>query len=98
MRPAGAPRCLFLIVDNLRVQHAKIVREQAEPLSGKIELFYLPPYAPESSPDESLNHDSKTSLRLKPASQNDDLMQNMGRFAGADSTRKRKATGFVGWR
>ena len=72
---------IFLIVDNLRVHHAKIVREWAEPLKDKIELFYLPPYAPESNPDEYLNHDFKTSLRLEPASDNDsDLMQKAMRI------------------
>ncbi|WP_442770017.1 transposase [Zoogloea ramigera] len=46
-----------------------------------IELFYLPPYAPESNPDEYLNHDFKTSLRLEPASDNDsDLMQKAMRI------------------
>ncbi len=72
---------IFLIVDNLRVHHAKIVREWAKPLKHKIELFYLPPYAPESNPDEYLNHDFNTSLRLEPASDNDsDLMQKAMRI------------------
>ncbi|MEN9427251.1 MAG: hypothetical protein RLZZ220_1600, partial [Pseudomonadota bacterium] len=37
--------------------------------------------APESNPDEYLNHDFKTSLRLEPASDNDsDLMQKAMRI------------------
>ena len=37
--------------------------------------------APESNPDEYLNHDFKTSLRLEPASDNDsDLMQRAMRI------------------
>jgi transposase len=31
-----------------------------------IELVYLPPYAPESNPDEYLNRDFKTALRSGP--------------------------------
>ena len=85
-----APAKLFLIVDNLRVHHAKRVRQWAEPLKDKIELFYLPPYAPESNPDEYLNHDFKTSLRLEPASDNDDdllrkaqrIMQRIAQIPG----------------
>jgi transposase len=73
---------IFLIVDNLRVHHAKIVRAWAEPFQDKIELFYLlPPYAaPESNPDEYLNHDFKRSLCSDPASQDDDLMQKAMRI------------------
>ena len=29
----------------------------------EIEVFYLPPYAPQSNPDEYLNRDFKTQLR-----------------------------------
>ncbi len=41
-----APAKIFLIVDNLRVHHAKLVQQWIEPRLDKIELFYLPPYAP----------------------------------------------------
>ena len=68
---AGAPAKVFLIVDNLRVHHAKLVQEWLAPRKNLIEVFYLPPYAPEFNPDESLNHDFKTSLRLTPASPDD---------------------------
>jgi hypothetical protein len=33
----------------------------------RIELHYLPPYSPEANPDEWLNRDLKTELRLRPA-------------------------------
>ncbi|WP_313950612.1 transposase [Accumulibacter sp.] len=59
-----APSKIFLIVDSLHVHHAKLVQQLAEPRQDKIELFYLPPCAPESNPDEYLNHDFKTSLRI----------------------------------
>ena len=76
-----APSKIFLIVDNLRVHHAKLVQQWAESRQDRIELFYLPPYAPESNPDEYLNHDFKTSLRLEPASRNDDgLLQKAMRI------------------
>ena len=66
-----APAKIFLIVDNLRVHHAKLVQAWVEPRRAQIELFYLPPYAPESNPDEYLNHDFKTALRLEPPSRDD---------------------------
>ncbi|MEX8512027.1 MAG: IS630 family transposase [Leptothrix ochracea] len=58
---------VFLIVDNLRVHHAKQVRQWVEERQDRIELHYLPPYSPEANPDEWLNRDLKTELRLRPA-------------------------------
>jgi len=51
-----APRKVFLILDNLRVHHGKIVAAWLLENKDKIEVFFLPPYAPESNPDEYLNH------------------------------------------
>ena len=58
---------VFLIVDNLRVHHAKQVRQWVDERKDQIELHYLPPYSPEANPDEWLNRDLKTELRLRPA-------------------------------
>lgn len=49
-------RKVFFIVDNLRVHHGKVVAAWLEKHKHEIELFFLPPYAPESNPDEYLNH------------------------------------------
>jgi transposase len=49
-------RKVFFIVDNLRVHHGKLVAAWLEENKEKIEVFFLPPYAPESNPDEYLNH------------------------------------------
>lgn len=57
---------VFLIVDNLRVHRSKRVAEWLDKNLEKIELFYLPPYAPELNPDEYLNRDLKTSIRSGP--------------------------------
>ena len=54
-----APRKVFLILDNLRVHHGKIVAAWLLENKDKIEVFFLPPYAPESNPDEYLNHSLK---------------------------------------
>ena len=42
---------VFLIVDNLRVHHAKLVKEWEEENSKYIKLFYLPAYSPEFNVD-----------------------------------------------
>lgn len=66
----GATCKIFLVVDNLRVHHAKHVSEWLQDKKDRIELVFLPPYAPESNPDEYLNRDFKTALRSGPVSQN----------------------------
>ena len=66
----GALRKIFLVVDNLRVHHAKLVKAWLVDKTHQIELIYLPPYAPESNPDEYLNRDFKTALRSGPVSTN----------------------------
>lgn len=58
---------VFLILDNLRVHHSKIVKKWIEQHIEKIELFYLPSYSPERNPDEYLNCDLKYGLSDKPA-------------------------------
>jgi len=58
-----ATRKIFLVVDNLRVHHAKRVTEWLADKKHRLELVFLPPYAPESNPDEYLNRDFKTVLR-----------------------------------
>lgn len=57
---------VFLIVDNLKVHHAKKVAAWVTSHSHEIALFYLPAYAPEHNPDEYLNNDLKQALRQKP--------------------------------
>lgn len=56
-----------LIVDNLRVHHAKQVRQWVDEREDQIDLHYFLPYSPEANPDEWLSRDLKTELRLRPA-------------------------------
>jgi transposase len=66
-------RKVFLILDNLRVHHGKKVSGWIEANRKKIEVFFLPPYAPEYNPDEYLNSDLKQKIRsgIPARSQND---------------------------
>ena len=57
-----AERKLFVIVDNLRVHRARAVKAWQAENADRIELFYLPPYAPEHNPDEYLNNDVKQEI------------------------------------
>jgi transposase len=51
---------IFLIVDNLKVHHAKKVREWLQENKDKIEIFFLPPYCPEMNPQELVNQEVKS--------------------------------------
>ena len=54
-----AGKKVFLILDNLRVHHSKIVRAWVAERKEQIELFYLPRYSPQRNPEERLNADLK---------------------------------------
>lgn len=53
---------VFLVLDNLRAHHAKEVAAWVQAHEQEIKVFYLPPYAPQSNPDEYHNRDFKTQL------------------------------------
>ena len=55
-------RKVYLILDNLKVHHSKLVTAWAEEHEAQIRLFHLPPYSPEYNPDEYLNNDLKQTL------------------------------------
>jgi hypothetical protein len=57
-----AARKLFVIVDNLPVHRARRVTAWVRDHASQIELFYLPPDAPEHNPDEFLNNDLKQAM------------------------------------
>ena len=56
---------IFLILDNLRVHHAILVREWLENKKDELEIFFLPSYSPELNPDEYLNNDIKQGIHSK---------------------------------
>ena len=91
-----APCKVFVIVDNLRVHHAKLVHEWLDSRTDTIEIFYLPPYSPEINPDEILNRDFKTELRTRPAAKNSDALKQiaMNFMTALGNTPKRVARYF----
>jgi transposase len=60
-----AQKKIFLVVDNLRVHHAKMLTEWLESNKDHIELVFLPSYSPERNPDEYLNNDLKIGLAAR---------------------------------
>jgi transposase len=58
----GATKKVFLIVDHLSVHEAGAVEQWLADKTDRIEVFYLPKYAPERNPDEYLNCDVKANI------------------------------------
>jgi transposase len=57
-----AGKKVFLILDNLRVHHSKVVKAWVAQRRDQIELFYLPSYSPQLNPEERLNADLKQEM------------------------------------
>ena len=72
----GKKRKMYLILDNLRVHHSKLVKKWVEENNEKIALFHLPPYSPEKNPDEYLNCDLKYGLSERPAPRNQEQLKD----------------------
>lgn len=67
---------IILIVDNLRVHHAKILQPWLLENKDKIELKFLPSYSPEMNPDEYLNRDLKSRLSNQPTTSNGNILED----------------------
>jgi len=72
----GKTHKIYLILDNLRVHHSKLVKEWGEEKKNEIRIFYLPSYSPEKNPDEYLNCDLKYGLSDKPAPRTQEQLKN----------------------
>ena len=73
-----AKRKVILILDNLRVHHAKVVKAWLAKHKDKIEVYYLPAYSPELNPDEYLNCDLKAGVHSRsPARNNKQLKKRI---------------------
>ena len=69
---------IVLIVDNLRIHHARIVKAWLRKRRNLIRVFYLPAYSPELNPDELVNSDLKIAIgQREPAQDRDELQAQM---------------------
>jgi len=78
---AGATKKVFLIVDHLSVHEAAAVERWLADKSDRIEVFYLPKYAPERNPDEYLNCDLKANINTDGLPKDrEELQRKLRRF------------------
>lgn len=59
-------RKLHVIVDHLRVHHAKVIQRWVRRYQAKMQLHHLPSYSPDLNPDEYFNCDLKAELAKRP--------------------------------
>jgi transposase len=61
----GKKRKVFLIMDNAKTHHSKLLSDWAQENKKKVALFYLPAYSPDLNPDEHVNADVKHGVGSK---------------------------------
>lgn len=65
---------VFLVVDGHPAHKARMVQKYVQSLKGRLELHFLPPYAPDLNPDEFVWAHMKTNgVSKKPLKQNESL-------------------------
>jgi transposase len=70
----GRRERVFLVVDGHPSHKAKLVQSYVRSLRGKLELHFLPPYAPDLNPDEFVwGHAKVNGVSKKPLRQNESL-------------------------
>lgn len=55
----GAPAKIFLVLDNASIHHSQATRSYVRSVADRLELHFLPPYAPELNPDELVGNQVK---------------------------------------
>ena len=74
----GRRERVFLVVDGHPSHKAKLVAAYVKSLRGKLELHFLPPYAPDLNPDEFVWGYAKTNgVSKKPLRQNESLKERV---------------------
>ena len=71
-------RSVFLVVDKHPAHQARCVSEYVQSRGGRLELHFLPGYAPDLNPDELVwNHLRQVGTSKKPLRQNESLRQRV---------------------
>jgi transposase len=69
---------LFLVLDSLPAHKAKMVEHYVGSTAGRLQLFFLPGYAPELNPDELVwNHAKRTGTAKRPLKRGESLHERV---------------------
>ena len=70
----GRKKKIFLIIDGHPVHRSKLVAQYIQELRGRLELYFLPPYAPDLNPDEFVwNYLKRNGICKTPLKKNESL-------------------------
>ena len=68
----------FLVVDGHPAHKANIVKQYVQSLKGRLELHFLPPYAPDLNPDEFVwSHMKTNGVSKKPLKKNESMRKRV---------------------
>jgi transposase len=74
----GRPGPVYLVVDGHPAHKANAVKTYLQELAGRLELYFLPPYAPDLNPDEFVWAYMKTNgVSKKPLQKNESLTKRV---------------------
>ena len=74
----GRRNPVMLVLDGLPVHKAKLVAKYVQSTQGRLELHFLPPYAPDLNPDEFVwSHLKQNGTSKKPLRKNEALRQRV---------------------
>src|SRR5271157_619393 len=74
----GRKKPVMLVIDGLPVHKAKSVAKYVQSTHGRLELHFLPPYAPELNPDEfAWSHLKQNGTSKKPLRKNEALRERL---------------------
>jgi len=69
---------VYLVVDGHPAHRAKKVRDYVQRLKGRLELHFLPPYAPDLNPDEFVWQQARSNgVSKSPLRRNESLRQRV---------------------
>lgn len=69
---------VFLVVDGHPAHKANLVKDYLVEMAGSLELYFLPPYAPDLNPDEFVwSYMKSTGVSKKPLKQNESLRERV---------------------
>ena len=69
---------VFLVVDGHPAHKANLVKRYVQSLAGRLELHFLPPYAPDLNPDEFVwSHMKSNGVSKKPLKKNESLRERV---------------------
>jgi len=71
----GTDKPVFLIVDGHPTHKSKMVKEFVNKTEGKLQLFFLPPYAPQLNPDEVVWAHVKHSISKRLVQSKEDMKE-----------------------